>query len=132
MVQIITKLAFPETWSPMEIGESIEGEIFQRDEFPMKDELIPYIDVLPMPIIGVDPVRVFLTHASIKQLDAKHHFAEGGFIKLTYRGESKVIEKRGNYLKHYEGGYINPHDWAIHPENPNVIKIAEEKKPKKQ
>lgn len=102
--------AFPESWRPKKVGESIEGTVYAVRDIAIQDDVIPAIDIVTL---EGEEKSILCGSASLKKIFFAHRVTEGGFLGIEYRGESDSVEKSGNKLKRYASYYYPEYTYDV-------------------
>lgn len=87
---------YPDSWVPKEKGEVIEGVIFMKGEKPIEGDLVPYCELIQP---DGDVIQVLMGAASLARLHSSPEFKDGRHVAIRFDGESKTVQKAGNYMK---------------------------------
>lgn len=109
MVRSKFQAMLAETWKPQEAGDCIEGEIFLLDAKVLTKEMVPFVELLDAD--GV-PTQVLLGNYALEKVYSNPDVEEGGYLGIRYDGESKTIQKAGNFAKLFSVFYYKPGDWT--------------------
>ena len=101
--------ALIDSWKPEQIDEMIAGEIFIMQMVQINDDEIPAIEVVDND--GV-PWQVLMSQYALQKVFYNPLVVEEGFLVIKYDGESKSIQKAGNFAKKFSVAYYAPGDWS--------------------
>lgn len=106
-----------EPWKPNQPGDSIQGRIEEIGGYEYKGEIIPTISL-------IDPwgvtYSVSMSCYVLNQIYNHEALKVGGYLVLSYVGESRTIKKADNYAKMYRSAYFAPGDWSINEETDEI------------
>lgn len=99
-----------ETWKPEKKGDSIEGEIFILDTKKLKEDPVPYVELING---DGEPTQVLLGNFALQKVYFNPLVVEGGYLGIRYDGESTTIKNAGNFAKLFSVFYYKPGDWHM-------------------
>lgn len=108
MVRSRFQALLADSWKPQEKGDSIDGEIFILDAKVLTKDLVPFVELLDAD--GV-PTQVLLGNYALRKVYENPDVVEGGYLGIRYDGESKTIEKAGNFAHLFSVFYYKPGEW---------------------
>lgn len=99
-----------DSWKPETEGEEIEGEIFIIDLKQLKDDAVPFIELI---LRDGSPIQILMGAYVLQSMILSGIMAVGGYLKIRYDGLSSTIKKASNFAKLYSTQYYAPGDWSI-------------------
>ena len=110
---------YPECWNPKEKGEEIQGIIYSIGERQMKDDLVPYLELLSSDT--GDVIQVIMSNAALSELIDQGVCEPENYIAIRYDGLSKTVKKSGNFMKLFSA-YVEGKDGDLLYPKPSNLK----------
>ena len=99
-----------DSWKPEQPGEEIEGEIFIIDLKQLRDDAVPFIELITP---SGEPIQILMGAYVLQSMILSGIMETGGYLKIRYDGLSSTIKKASNFAKLYSTQYFEPGDWSI-------------------
>lgn len=99
-----------DSWKPEQPGEEIEGEIFIIDLKQLRDDAVPFIELIQP---DGSPIQILMGAYVLQSMILSGIMEVGGYLKIRYDGLSSTIKKVSNFAKLYSTQYYKPGDWEI-------------------
>ena len=99
-----------DSWKPEQPGEAIDGEIFIIDLKQLRDDAVPFIELIQP---SGEPIQILMGAYVLQSMILSGIMEVGGYLKIRFDGLSSTIKKASNFAKLYSTQYFKPGDWSI-------------------